>query len=518
MAVILNGCGPSGSTISTGSNRARVSFDTCVANNTNMVDMDITQASAAKGGKLYDQWWDAAGVTAPADTIPVWSAIAADSPNTATGSGTWRCKECHGWDYQGTDGAYGDGSSHYTGIKGLFDVRNVNPVNIYCAITNGTDEQPDHAFLGDAMLSAQAILDLTKFITTIDNQTGIIDYTQYISLTTKQPIGADTATGQELFKEAGCGSLSCHGPNGNLHEEPLGEIADDNPWETMHKIRFGHPGATMPAFAILEGFLYTPGQAANIVQYLQDKLPGTGTGTTPLNGDVINGGKLYDTWWVAAKDKNPAAPTGAHPLFVLQKANNSNVPDPENPIDTNRCSYCHGWDYKGVDGINKLGSAKFTGTIGVLHSIDETAAHVRSTIKFSQQGDHDFGQFLSDAEIEDLVAFITSGVNYDTLHPISETSRRVISYNSSNGVYLYKDIPQGVYAGFCATCHGRFGEDTPPGGGPVSLSAVANGDPWETLHKIRFGQPGTVMPALYGSYSFDDAVDILGYIQVFATQ
>ena len=31
---------------------------------------------------------------------------------------TWRCQECHGWDYLGKDGAYGTGP-HYTGIKGI---------------------------------------------------------------------------------------------------------------------------------------------------------------------------------------------------------------------------------------------------------------------------------------------------------------------------------------------------------------------------------------------------------------
>ena len=28
----------------------------------------------------------------------------------ASGSDTWRCKECHGWDYMGVDGAYAGGS------------------------------------------------------------------------------------------------------------------------------------------------------------------------------------------------------------------------------------------------------------------------------------------------------------------------------------------------------------------------------------------------------------------------
>ncbi len=42
----------------------------------------------------------------------------------------------------------------------------------------------------------------------------------------------------------------------------------------------------------------------------------------------------------------------------------------------------------------------------------------------------------------------------------------------------------------------------------------ANGNPWETLHKIRFGHPGTAMPSSVKSgWSTQDAVDVLGYSQ-----
>jgi len=40
-------------------------------------------------------------------TSPLW---ATQSSNTRSGKDTWRCKECHGWDYMGVDGAYGSGS------------------------------------------------------------------------------------------------------------------------------------------------------------------------------------------------------------------------------------------------------------------------------------------------------------------------------------------------------------------------------------------------------------------------
>jgi thiosulfate dehydrogenase len=39
-----------------------------------------------------------------------------------TGAGTWRCKECRGWDRQGKDGIYSKGS-HFTGIKGTMGLQ-----------------------------------------------------------------------------------------------------------------------------------------------------------------------------------------------------------------------------------------------------------------------------------------------------------------------------------------------------------------------------------------------------------
>ncbi|MDP2935907.1 MAG: hypothetical protein Q8O86_05400, partial [Dehalococcoidia bacterium] len=65
-------------------------------------------ASISAGGKLYDEWWEEApGATEPKGDQPLW---ATQTTNTRKGTDTWRCKECHGWDYGGKDGAYGSGS------------------------------------------------------------------------------------------------------------------------------------------------------------------------------------------------------------------------------------------------------------------------------------------------------------------------------------------------------------------------------------------------------------------------
>ena len=79
------------------------------------------QANAARGGTMYDKYWTVAGMAAPTGEHPLWASRPDTTSNTRTGEETWRCKECHGWDYRGVDGVYGAGS-HRTGIGGIMDV------------------------------------------------------------------------------------------------------------------------------------------------------------------------------------------------------------------------------------------------------------------------------------------------------------------------------------------------------------------------------------------------------------
>lgn len=63
------------------------------------------ESTIAFGGQLYDNWMELTAGTAPSGTHPAY-------PQTGSkkGKSTWRCKECHGWDYLGKDGGYGPDS------------------------------------------------------------------------------------------------------------------------------------------------------------------------------------------------------------------------------------------------------------------------------------------------------------------------------------------------------------------------------------------------------------------------
>lgn len=196
------------------------------------------------GGLLYDRWWAHLGVQVPAGDQPLW---ATQSTNTRTGADTWRCKECHGWDYLGVDGAYGSGS-HRTGFVGVYNARAKSTDEIVAALKGATN--PNHDF--SPYMSDGDLTNLAVFIQ------GLRDYRQYVDYAAKAPIGGDAANGRALFEqEQGC--QWCHGLDGRKlnfgsAEEPefLGTLALDNPQEFIHKAIYGQPASDPRMFAAIE--------------------------------------------------------------------------------------------------------------------------------------------------------------------------------------------------------------------------------------------------------------------------
>jgi len=71
----------------------------------------------------------------------------------------------------------------------------------------------------------------------------------------------------------------------------------------------------------------------------------------------------------------------------------------------------------------------------------------------------------------------------------------------------------------CAVCHGFDGKaiNFHSADDPEYVGTVAADNPWEALHKIRFGQPGVGMIALT-ALSMGTLVDILSYAQTLPTK
>ncbi|MEE8170240.1 MAG: hypothetical protein V3T70_06810 [Phycisphaerae bacterium] len=85
---------------------------------------ECAAADAVRGGLPYDKYWAVTGGAEPTTDHPLWASRPDTTSNTRTGADTWRCKECHGWDYKGVSGGYASGS-HRTGIAGIGRVRGV---------------------------------------------------------------------------------------------------------------------------------------------------------------------------------------------------------------------------------------------------------------------------------------------------------------------------------------------------------------------------------------------------------
>ncbi len=183
------------------------------------------------GGRIYDNWWEALDRDEPKTTHPAYP-----KSGKKSGSATWRCKECHGWDYRGKDGKYASGS-HYTGITGITGAKGGDPAEI-SKLLRGKLHGYTTEMIRDSELNRLAAFvasgqdETYKFV---DPKTGAVK--------------GDLERGKAIFQTV---CAACHGFDGRLlnwgsNDDPkyVGTEANAAPDEVLHKIRNSHPGAAM---------------------------------------------------------------------------------------------------------------------------------------------------------------------------------------------------------------------------------------------------------------------------------
>lgn len=210
---------------------------------------------------------------------------------------------------------------------------------------------------------------------------------------------------------------------------------------------------------------------------------------------ISRGGQLYDKWWAVNGAEKPAT---AHPAYPADAKYSG-----QGGADW-RCKECHGWDYMGNAGAYSSGSHA-TGIPGITGAAGKDEAAI---IEILQNDTHGFTDDMLDAEdLQDLALFVSQG-QVDMDQHIDRAEKTIIGGNAAGGEPIYQTV--------CAKCHGDNGammEDGEPiSGDREALGAVANANPWETLHKIRMGQPDENMPAML---AFDPQItlDLLAYLQ-----
>jgi len=192
-----------------------------------------SQDEIARGGRLYDKWFKVIDSPTPSKSH---SKYPPNSSYAKKPGSTWRCKECHGWDYKGKNGVYGAGK-HFTGIQGIDSLKGKSVSDFMAKFTN------KHQEFGN-MFSKEDLKALALFV-----NHGQMNMNQYIDpVTTKAKGNADKG---KIYYRTLCSS--CHGAEGKMEDMPvMGTLSRKNPWECLHKILNGQPEEDMPALRALD--------------------------------------------------------------------------------------------------------------------------------------------------------------------------------------------------------------------------------------------------------------------------
>jgi len=230
LATVVVACNPAAA------DQKPAAHDTSVQAYVHGAPQDPTKAwTQAAGGRIYDTWWDALDRKKPQNANPAYPAT-----GKRTGATTWRCVECHGWDYKGKDGIAGKDQAmgdRYTGIKGVRGARSMEPDAIVKLMRS-----PSHGYTSEMIADAE-LLRLAEFL-----RSGQHDTDKYINRTTRK-VSGDVQRGATVFQTvcAACHGLDGRALNWGTPQEPgyIGTEAKSLPWEVLHKMRNSHPGAAM---------------------------------------------------------------------------------------------------------------------------------------------------------------------------------------------------------------------------------------------------------------------------------
>ncbi|MDO8321170.1 c-type cytochrome, partial [Rhodoferax sp.] len=201
-------------------------------------------ASVVRGGRLYDNWSAETKSRTPNHPNPAFKAKQA----RVAPADTWRCVECHGWDYKGNQGQYGSGT-HATGIKGVRALAGTDPGKIMVTLQSSS-----HLF--GAVLKHRDLQDLANFVSY-----GQIDMDSMIDARTGLSRG-DTTRGAAHYRSMCAG---CHGLEGRfVAKRHMGRVAREDPWHAAHNMLNGHPDDTMPALREID-----PKAISDILAHMQ---------------------------------------------------------------------------------------------------------------------------------------------------------------------------------------------------------------------------------------------------------
>ncbi|MFA9406798.1 MAG: cytochrome c, partial [Anaerolineales bacterium] len=127
----------------------------------------------------------------------------------------------------------------------------------------------------------------------------------------------------------------------------------------------------------------------------------------------------------------------------------------------------------------------------------------------STSPDHDFSG-MGELGIDALVSFLQTET--------ADVSPYINDDKSSTGDPA---VGKKMFDNTCASCHGTDGKKLNFGGDddPEYVGTIAGGNPWEFIHKVSFGQPGSPMPSgLALGWTLEDFADLLAFTQTLPSE
>ncbi len=260
-AILLSSCTKEGPIGPAGSDGVQGPSGTNGSDGSLVTAADQSAYAAADGligGRIYDDFTKQLSITDTAYT---------------NHKDFFRCKQCHGWDLRGSNGAYINRAPNATrpavasndlytfakasNIKQVFDA--IKHEGGRAKLGNGTDKSLNASMPDFSLILTDAqIWQITKYLKTEALNTFNlydINTTGYYPTGTKtfSNVGKDgsAANGNATFASLCAG---CHGANGTQivldgGTAYMGDFMRSSPYEFQHKARCGQSGTSMPTFS-----------------------------------------------------------------------------------------------------------------------------------------------------------------------------------------------------------------------------------------------------------------------------
>ena len=507
-----------------------ISLTSCTHDDTYMpidtsVD-DYNNSNFSKGGMMYDKFWS---------TEAGFDQSNSHLATINSSSNFFRCKQCHGWDGLGSNGAYisrapKTSRPNVSSLKlyeigktkspqELFDIlkktegrRDISyDLSTYDPASNATegDKMPDL----NQLLTDEQIWDLVKFI-----REGMFDVSQLYDATYSGTYPTGTATFSNVGLDGNVPNgyayftnncKACHGADGTnieLEGKTLGKFVRTKANEVQHKVKYGQPGSSP---AMIGKFDITLEQMKDLYKYLADDL--TFPSDFPVAGDMAKGGMMYDKFWSIESGFDQ---------------NNSNLATLNASSNFFRCKQCHGWDGLGSNGayisrapntsrpnvssLNLYELAQTKTAQELFDAMKETANRRDISYDLSAydpasnatEGDKmpNLNQLLTDEEIGNIVKFLKEGMfDVSQLYDATYSGTYPTGTATFSNVGLDGNVPNGnaYYTNNCMACHGTNGTNIELEG--KTLGKFVRTKANEVQHKVKYGQPGS-SPAMIGKF------------------